>query len=404
MDNSKDVVGCVLALHPGQCNYGAALQGYATIKITQGMGYNCEIIKYNKTDMLWFVISNLSGLIRSGGYAHWKYLRKKKKDKKKYPEFCRMSHIRRNAVDKFKTAYLDCISKEYTGYKALQNGSRKYRVIFVGSDQVWKPLSLYRRFYNLYFVADQIPKFSYASSFGTSDIFPWQRKRFAGFLNRLDMIGVREMRGKEIVRELTGKEAQVVADPTFLLSHKEWSDALERHEKKRGVQRYGEPYSINNPYILMYVLGDREDIRKEIKKLHDDSGIKIVNLPHVDNYHAMDDALADINLYDVDPFDFIRLIRDADYVVTDSFHGSVFSILMHKKFMTFYRDPQSEKRNTNSRIDSLFAAFDLGDRLFKQNLWTEIQKNIDYDSVEQKLSTLRKKSLAFLERGLMLGC
>ena len=394
-------VGCVIIMHPGQCNYGSSLQGVATIKKIADLGYDYEIIRYNKTRDLKSIAKNLIGLLRSGGIKQYFYLQQKKKDLKRNPEFARTRAIRCKAVDAYKAAFLDSVSQFYTGYKALQKGSKDYRVIMVGSDQVWGPLSLYSRFYNLYFVDDSVPKFSYASSFGVSSIFPWQRKGVSGFLNRLDYIGVREQRGKEIVKELTGKDAKIVVDPTFLLTKEEWESEISKWSGKR--ERTEKNKSIDEPYILTYILGEREDVRAEIKQLKKDSNLKVVNLPHIDNYHAMDDGLGDIDLYDVDPFDFIRLIRDASYVVTDSFHGSVFSILMHKKFVTFYRKKEIEKGNTNSRIDSLFGLFGLGKRLFKGDLWDTLQADIDYKYVDDKLADMRKDSLEFLQKALNLG-
>lgn len=398
----QNKVGCVVIMHPGQCNYGSSLQGFATIKKVADLGFDFEIIRYNKKRSISSSIKNFIGLMRSGAYKQWKYMQQKKKDLKGHPEFARTRLIRIKAVDSFKSNYLDSVSKFYNGYEELQKGSKNYGVVFVGSDQVWGPLSLYSRFYNLYFVDENVPKFSYASSFGVSEIFPWQRKGVAGFLNRMQMIGVREQRGKEIVKELTGKEAMVVCDPTFLLTVDEWLKAMQENEKSRGQKRFQEPYSINEPYILTYVLGERKDVREQIKKLKKKSGLKVVNLPHIDNYHAMDDTLGDINLYDVDPFDFIRLIKDAQYIITDSFHGSVFSILMHKKFITFYRKPSTEKGNTNSRIDSLFNIFGLSERLYNADIYKQIQKDIDYDHVDQKVDALRTDSLDFLRRGLSL--
>jgi hypothetical protein len=401
--NNQKKVGCVVIMHAGQCNYGSSLQGYATIKKVADLGYDYEIIRYNKTRSLEYYAKNLVGLLRSGAYAQWKYMQKKKQNFREHPEFARTRTIRTTAVDAFKKRYMDCVSHFYNSYKELQEGSKDYSVVFVGSDQVWGPLSLYSRFYNLYFVDDSVPKFSYASSFGVSEIFPWQRKGVAGYLNRMNMIGVREQRGKEIVKELTGKDAMVVCDPTFLLTQQEWLTALEENEKSRGKERNGEPYSINEPYILTYVLGEREDVREQIKKLRAESGLKVVNLPHIDNYHAMDDDLGDISLYDVDPFDFIRLVRDAKYVVTDSFHGSVFSILMHKKFLTFYRKPSTEKGHTNSRIDSLFSLFGLSDRLFHGDIYGQIKQDIDYRLVDEKVEGLRAQSLEFFKKGLALS-
>ena len=262
----------------------------------------------------------------------------------------------------------------------------------VGSDQVWGPFSLYAKFYNLLFVDDRIPKFSYASSFGVSNIHPCQKDAVAHYLNRINRIGVREQRGKEIVKELTGRDAEVVLDPTLLLSQGEWARNIDESRCKVG-----------EPYILCYVLGERKDIRGVIKELGEKTGLKIVNLPHIDNYHAMDNSLGDINLYDVGPFDFIRLIRDADYVVTDSFHGSVFSILFHKKFITFYRQDPKAKGSTHSRIDSLFSIFNIKDRIYKTDIYDSIQKEIDYDYVDGKLEEMRKDSITFLTDSLALS-
>lgn len=395
-------VGCVVIMHTGQCNYGSSLQGYATVKKVSDLGYDYEIIRCNKIRNLKYFL-NIIGLLRSGAYKQWKYIQKKKKDFREHPVFARTRAIRVSAVDAFKKKYLDSVSRFYRNYTELQDGSKDYGVVFVGSDQVWGPLSLYSRFYNLYFVDDRVPKFSYASSFGVSEIFPWQRAGVAGFLNRMSLIGVREQRGQQIVKDLTGKEAIVVCDPTFLLTSQEWLTALEENEKTRGKERNGEPYAIKEPYILTYVLGERKDVREQIKELRQESKLKVVNLPHIDNYHAMDDELGDINLYDVDPFDFIRLIRDAEYVVTDSFHGSVFSILMHKKFITFYRKPSTEKGNTNSRIDSLFNIFGLSDRLFHGDIFGQMKKDIDYRLVDEKVSELRASSLDFFMKGLALS-
>lgn len=395
----KKKVGCVVIMHPGQNNYGTSLQGFATIKKVADIGYDYEIIRYKKEKSLAFFLKNLIGYIRSGGVEKYFYRRNKKKDLKNHREYRETRSVRTAAVDKFKCRYFDSVSHVYNGYAALEKGSENYGVIFVGSDQVWGPLSLYTGFYNLLFVNNSVPKFSYASSFGVSEIFPWQKKGVAGFLNRMDMIGVREQRGKEIVEELTGKKATVVCDPTFLLTKDEWMTSILSWEKEKGGRK---DYNLTRPYILSYVLGEREDVRTQIKKLREESGLKVVNLPHIDNYHAMDDNLGDINLFDVDPFDFIRLIEGAEYVVTDSFHGSVFSILMHKKFITFYRKPQSEKGNTNSRIDSLFNLFGLSDRLFNGDIFSQIKKEIDYNYVDDKVDTLRQESIIFLAKGLQL--
>ena len=392
MENKKKI-GCVVIMHPGQNNYGSSLQGFATISKIGQLGYDYEIIRYNKKRSVKETLSQLPDMLKIGLVGQVCYRLHKKLDFMLHREYKRTRAIRTKAVDAFKTQYLDAKSRFYTGYKALHKGSLNYAAVMVGSDQVWGPFSLYSKFYNLLFVDEAIPKFSYASSFGVSVIHPCQRKAVAGYLNRIDKIGVREQRGKEIVKELTGKEAKVVLDPTLLLTREEWETNIDESR-----------CAIGEPYILCYVLGERKDIRESIKELGRRTGIKIVNLPHIDNYHSMDDKLGDINLYDVSPFDFIRLVRDATYVVTDSFHGSVFSILFHKKFLTFYRKDPKKKGSTHSRIDSLFDIFHVKDRIYTDgDIRRQMEADIDYGYVESKLDEMRESSLSFLTECLALS-
>lgn len=392
MKNEKKI-GCVVIMHPGQNNYGSSLQGFATVKKIGQLGYEYEIIRYNKKRTAKETLSQLPDMLKIGLIGQVCYRLNKKLDFLLHKEYKRTRAIRTKAVNAFKARYLDAKSRFYTGYDALHKGSLNYATVMVGSDQVWGPFSLYSKFYNLLFVDDTIPKFSYASSFGVSVIHTCQRKAVAGYLNRIDRIGVREQRGKEIVKELTGKEAEVVLDPTLLLTREEWEANIDESRCK-----------VDEPYILCYVLGERKDIRDSIKELGRQTGIKIVNLPHIDNYHAMDDKLGDINLYDVDPFDFIRLVRDAKYVVTDSFHGSVFSILFHKKFLTFYRKDPKKKGSTHSRIDSLFNIFHVKDRIYTEgDIKQQMEAEIDYGYVESTLSKMRKSSLSFLTECLTLS-
>ncbi|MFI3282324.1 MAG: polysaccharide pyruvyl transferase family protein [Rikenellaceae bacterium] len=390
--NIEKKVGCVVAYMKGQNNYGTALQAYATIHKVGSLGYNYEIIKYVKKQSFKQLLPNLIDIIRSGAIKRSFYLQRKKIDLKFNGEYRRTKLIRTKAVDCFQKKYLDNKAVVYNGYDKLTEGSKKYSVVLVGSDQVWAPLSLYNKYYNLLFVDSRVPTFSYASSFGVSNIYPWQKDRVAEYLNKLTKIGVREQRGKEIVSELTGKDrAKVVLDPTLILDRSEWESLIDESRCR-----------VDEPYILCYVLGEREDIRNHIKQLSRESGIKILNLPHIDNYHKMDDKLGNINLYDVDPLDFIKLIRDAQYVVTDSFHCSVFAAIFHKKFLTFYRKNPNLKGSTHSRIDSLFSTLGLDARLFRNKVYDEIQAEIDYDDVELRLKTLREDSVEFLKDSLSL--
>jgi hypothetical protein len=197
---------------------------------------------------------------------------------------------------------------------------------------------------------------------------------------------VRELQGKKIVESISNKKAKVVLDPTFLLNKVDWSKYINEERCK-----------IEEPYVLCYILGTRPEIRDEINKFKKESNLKVVFLPHIDNYIPIDNKIGDVQLFDVDPFDFLRLFRDANYVITDSFHGSVFSIIFQKKFITFYRQNPNETKSTHSRIDSLFDILGLQERLFQKNIYSEIERGIDYIAVEEILGRLRNDSLGFLK-------
>ena len=237
---------------------------------------------------------------------------------KKNPEYKKGQDIRKCATNKLKEKVFVPYFKEYVGYKALCEGSKEFDACFVGSDQVWRPIGFYSNYWNLNFVDDSVPKFSYASSYGVSSIPTIQKSGTKQYLNRLDMISVREQNAKEIVESLSSKKALVVADPTMLRTREQWENFASNstHEMP------------NEKYIFCYFLGIREDIREEAKKLANNENLKIVILRHMDEFVPADENLGDYAPYDIDAQDFVKLLMNAEYVCTDSFHGTIFSILI----------------------------------------------------------------------------
>lgn len=392
----KDItVGGVVIMHKNHNNYGTSLQGFATVDIIQQLGYCLRIIRYIKKRTFKDILLTAPFLILSGALKPIKRSLKTKIEKRRHPEYAKNILIRTNKVNKFKSIYFEPISDYYEGYTQLSEGSKKYDVVFVGSDQVWGPLSLYSKFYNLLFVNDSIPRFSYASSFGISNILPWQKKGTSQYLNRMNQIGVREIRGKEIVDSISNKKATVVLDPTLLLTANRWLELAKESS-----------FNITEHYIFVYILGNRTDIRNEVKKLSMQTNCQIVAMNHVDWYVPEDEGFGDITPYDVDAFDFIKLLSKATYVCTDSFHATVFSLLFHKQFITFYRHKKVSSKSTQSRIDSILKIFGCESRLFNFNgkdLKTSIEQPINYDYFEEKLITIRQDSLDFLKKGLELS-
>lgn len=386
-------VGLSIAYKKNHNNYGTALLGFATVKMVESLGYEYEVIRYEKTRDLLQSLMLAPLRLMSGGVKTLKNRVRTRSDLKKYPEFSRGIAQRTAAVNKYKSKYIDPYCRTYIGYDALSEGSKNYSVVMVGSDQVWLPLGLYTKLFNLLFVDDSIPKVAYSSSFGVSQIPWWQKKQTRNYLNRFDLICVREVRGKQIVEELSDKEATVVLDPTLMVSAEQWHHEADQSDKK-----------IEGDYIFCYFLGSNQESRKAVNELRERTGMKVVSMPHMDEYVAEDEDFADYAPYDISPNDFISLLRGAQYVCTDSFHATIFSLKFEKKFLTYYRFDSKSKNSRNSRIDSLFGLLKLEDRLYRgDDVYSQISKSVPYAEVNATLNTLREHSFECLSKGLKLG-
>ena len=159
---------------------------------------------------------------------------------------------------------------------------------------------------------------------------------------------------------------------------------------------------IKGKYILCYFLGKNIEHRKFAERLKEKTGYKIVSLNHADEYVKYSDKFADEIPYDIGPKEFLNLIKNAEYVCTDSFHGTIFSLINNKKFFTFERyKNKNSKMSTNSRIYSLLKIVDLEERLLKGNESIEdVNKNIDFEKVNINLEKLRENSKKFLKNSL----
>ncbi len=386
----KRKIGCVIAYRNGHNNYGTALQAYALLKKMWEWGFECEIIHYVKKLSLWQKAAYLANAIRAGEAKKIFGSFRNRLLLRMLPGYAANTERRTNAVDAYKKRFLMPLFHEYAGYDDLCKGARSYAAVVVGSDQVWTPLSLPNRFFNLLFVDDDIPKIAYASSFGVSEIPAFQRKATGAYLKRFGSIGVRELRGKEIVENLSGKTAAVVADPTLLLSREEWEAEIATSA-----------VDTRKPYIFCYFLGDDPGARLAARCLKAKTGYPVIAIRHMDKYVGEDEHFGDEAPYAVDPNDFVKYIAHARYVCTDSFHCLAFSILFHRRFMAFYRFAQTDRTGRNSRIDSLLHLLGIGpEHIWRGDNLADIDTPVDYRSVDARLEKLRNDSMNFLKRAL----
>lgn len=371
-------------------NYGSMLQAYATEMIMQQMGLPFQTIackapiNYMQENKILYIIKKL--LI-----ADWKMRLGKMKierAKKDNPMFAKNWEIRNKAFEQFAETFFH-VSPYCKNREELTKMAENYSAFLVGSDQLWRTDSVEHGYYTLEWVPDHIRKIAYSTSIGVKEV-PWfQVEKNKRFMNRFDHIALREQSACDLVYKLTGRKVPVVLDPTLLFTGDQWL----------GIQQR-EPLT-NGKYIFCYLLGDNPSQREFIKRVKEKTGCKIVALQQLDDYIPSDEGFADEAPY-VGPREFLNYIRNAEYVFTDSFHCSVFSILYKKNFFTFSRFAEGAKQSTNTRIDNLLHITGLEDRRMTKNKTVEdvISYEGSFDGVDAKLNAYRKSSMDYLHSAL----
>lgn len=373
-------------------NYGSQLQSYATTVELARRNIDFEIIRYKKKTTPLLLIKSLPRLLNPI-FINDRIIEtsQKKMMLKLHPQLAQDNAVRNAAFDKFSQSRFKKLSPVYYGYEQLKEQSKKYTAVMVGSDQLWSPSGITSNFYNLMFADNNTVKISYATSFGVSQINPRYHKIYNTFLNRLNFISVRENSGKKIVEKLSSNKAEVVCDPVILLDAEQW---LKEIPNKR---------LYDEPYIFAYFLGKSAEYRDAVTKFAKQKGLKIVTEPHMDSYNKADENFGDYTPFDIGPAEFVNLIRNAEYVFTDSFHGSVFSMLYQKHFLVFNRYSDNSSSSKNSRIDSFCKNYGLSDRRYNGNI-ADVENKINYEDVLGKVDEHRQKSKAFLDRALADFC
>lgn len=369
-------------------NYGSQLQSYATTVELKRRGIDFEIIRYKKKITPALLLKSLPRLFNPVFINDRVLVRYQKKLKLlMHPQLKQNNNIRNSCLAKFSKEHFTSLSPMYYGYDELCKAAEKYDAVMVGSDQLWAPSGITSNFYNLMFAPDEKTKISYAASFGVSQIEKKYHKLYNQFLSRMDFISVRENSGKKLVESLSDKSAEVVVDPVLLLDKEDWDREI---PNKR---------LYDEPYIFAYFLGKSPEYRNAVTEFARKKGLKIVTSHHMDSYNKADESFGDYAPFDVGPAEFVNLIRNAEYVFTDSFHGSVFSMLYKKKFLVFNRYSDKSISSKNSRIDSFCRNYGLSDRRFDGNI-DDVDNEIDFDTVHKKVENHRAESRAFLDRAL----
>lgn len=361
-------------------NYGGLLQAYALKEFIESLGHEVVIIN-RRTSKLRIYLSTL---------------KKKIKGQKVNPKEL-LSSREKNIISQntlyFRKKYIPNLSKLLTNDRQMKNLNKlSFDAYVVGSDQSWRPgYSPSIRNYFLDFIekGKNVKRITYAVSFGVSHWEFSEKDTVAcAFLaKKFDAISVREDSGVGLVKDFLGTESIHLVDPTMLLTKEHYQDIIEQESAKD-----------SDGNLKVYILDRTEEKSLFITKLE-----SILNLKH---FQVMPDKLlgkdkmTNVNEFIYpNPANWLKGYEDAKFVVTDSFHGTVFAILFNIPFITL-----GNVRRGMARFESLLKMFDLEDRLVRnindKNVNNIITNKINWDMVNVRLEEERKKAQLFLKDNL----
>ncbi len=367
-------------------NYGAELQAYALQRFLQLMGYDAEIIDYP------YYKNHLHIRERASRPFYAYPLKYRLKEWARMLADMAVRRFKRKSVKErerkflkfheMNTAFSD---KCYRRYSELYAEPPIYDVYCVGSDQVWNPYC-YTNLnpYFLTFATHGSKKFSYASSFGVDKLPDAVKKTYKMGLGGLGRISVRESAGVVLVKELTGRDAYLVADPTLLLDENEWS-RVERCVKKNTAD-----------YVLVYELHPLPTIMEMAVKIAKIRKLEVVRLCKDQTSSSHMDGV--VNIIDAGPAEFVYLFRHATCVITNSFHGTAFSVNFHKNFYCVL----SKNAKNNCRQTSLLSLCGLVDRIIweGEDLPDISDIDINYKKVIPALESFVSESKQFIKEAI----
>ena len=345
-------------------NYGAVLQAYALQKFLKNEEYEVKVIDYTP-----------------------KYIRKsynKNKLKRIIRPMLRFYDFRKSnkVFGDFLNNNVSLTKKRYYSYNELVNNPPEFDCFIAGSDQIWncniengKDDAFFLRF-----VGEDKIKMSYAASIAMNEIPEEQKERFKRNLQDFDHISVREQTGINLLQQIGIKNVEKVLDPVYLLEREQWDEFADKSSLNLEKEKY----------ILAYGFKRQKDLYQYARKLATSKGYKLYSI----NTNFEDKFLdVDKYFYNATPNDFVHLVRNAQDIVTNSFHGLSFSIIYNKPVHQF-----KKSGNENSRMTDLLEELKMSKRLVNNN--EIITNTIDYNETNKIIKENRKKSIDFLNNSL----
>ena len=353
-------------------NHGASLQAYALQTYLELMGHSVEIIDY-KPDYLsrHYLLWSVDNPIFDKPFIKQLYLMAKLPG--------RLVVLKRKKVfDAFTKLYLKRTARRYHSNEELKANPPHADVYIAGSDQIWNTLFQNGRdaaFY-LDFAPKEAKRISYGASFATEDVVEEYKPFVRKMLQNFDVISIRERCSLSLLASLGREDGVAVCDPVFLLLKEQWNEVTSHtHEKERYLLVYDTEHSAKIQEIVQRIA------KEKILKIYNISGFRL--------------GYVDKDLWASSPLDFVQLVRDADYVVSNSFHATAFSLIYERDFCVVNRS-----EGINERMKSLLMSYNIEDRLVT-GYSASLLNSIDYKVVNPLLQKDIDDSKSFLKKVLM---
>ena len=359
-------------------NYGTVLQAYALYFHFKKLGINAEYIDYMALDGSESILEKGLLCIRHPSILFRKLFKKQAAN----PIVTFFSTDTFKAIKEGYDSFIACIpSSKRTTYRTLKQLESNYASFCVGSDQTWSPYVVDILSINLLpFVKDKRKKNSYAPSIGTTLISKDYKKKLKKNLSDFNVISCRDFYGSRILSDILGRVVYNVLDPTLLMTKEEWQPLME---------------SIKSPdkYVLCYQLGIKDSLLRFARKIKNEKGLNLVIIPTNEYTSAQPESLSSVS-----PGQFLYLVKNACYVVTGSFHGTIFSINFGVQFFSFAKVEGDLNSFDNSRIAELLDSFGMKDR-FMEGLPNEcMPADLDYLAITDELKMRRERSQCIINK------
>lgn len=346
-------------------NYGAMLQAYALRRVLQKDNNEVSFVayspKYIEEDYATVVHRKL---FTSGGV----------KMKLRYPIYL-MHYCYLRIKEWMRNKAFATFARTYLPEERLD---AKYDLVVYGSDQIWckqhvKSCPGYDAFYFGDNNLDARRSIAYAASMGSIETQPEDYDFIKARIDELDAVSVREQSLKEFLSQLTDREIAVSIDPVLLLTREQWNGLI---PSKR---------LIKEKYVLCYNILEDSDVDRYAMAYSQKHHMRLIHLvPRIyDRAYTEDDYII------AGPLEFMRLVRDAEYVVSSSFHGVAFSIVYQKQFI-------AKLHHKKERVKSLLNQLGISDGLVDA-LESEKENMISYANVEERLEDMRNQSNQYLK-------